>query len=135
MMFQPQVQVGLDVVAELHDLGTLLEERQHRDLVGRDVRMQAEHHAAAFLQLFLAVRVDEEGEGSTVGACRGLDAAIFYPEDEAEAYAEAGEFADATSTAQQALRIARGAGDGGLANALRQRLERYSRHEPFRDSR
>ena len=51
-----------------------------------------------------------------------------------EAYAEAGQFADATSVAQRALRMAREAESENLVNAIQQRLEFYGRHEPLRQS-
>jgi len=49
-----------------------------------------------------------------------------------EAYAEAGRFADAMSTAQRALQIAREAGNEDLANGIGQRLELYRQRKSAR---
>ncbi|MHC4967156.1 MAG: tetratricopeptide repeat protein [Planctomycetota bacterium] len=50
----------------------------------------------------------------------------------AAALAEAGRFDDATSTAQEALELAETAGNSGLAEEIRARLELYERQEPYR---
>ena len=60
-------------VAHLDDLGPLLEQRQHRDLVRRDVRVEAEDDALLAADLLLAIGVDEERERGPVGAGGGLD--------------------------------------------------------------
>src|SRR5664280_163290 len=67
------LQVVLDPVAELHDLGPLLEERQHCDLVGRQIRVEPQHDSLLAPDLLLPVGVDQEREGGAVGAGRRLD--------------------------------------------------------------
>ncbi len=51
-----------------------------------------------------------------------------------EAYAEAGQFVDAISVAQRALKMAREAKNQNLVNAIQQRMEFYRRNEPLRQS-
>src|SRR3954447_18673144 len=67
------LQVVLDPVAQLHDLGPLLEQRQDGHLVRGEVRMERERDTRLAADLFLAVRVDEEGEGRAVRPGGGLD--------------------------------------------------------------
>jgi hypothetical protein len=60
-------------VAQLDDLGPLLEQRQDGDLVRREVRVQPEDDARLAADLLLAIGVDEEREGAPVGAGGRLD--------------------------------------------------------------
>jgi tetratricopeptide (TPR) repeat protein len=52
----------------------------------------------------------------------------------AAAYAEAGRFAAAVQTQQRALNLIRAHGPSGDEPALRQRLELYQNHQPWRES-
>jgi len=52
----------------------------------------------------------------------------------AAGYAEAGRFADAIRTAQQAIELAAASGDAALADAIRARVGRYQAREPFREA-
>jgi tetratricopeptide (TPR) repeat protein len=52
----------------------------------------------------------------------------------AAAFAENGQFADATATAQQALQIVGLQGNPGFASALQSQLKCYQNNQPFRDS-
>ena len=67
------LEVVLDPVAQLDDLGPLLEQRQDRDLVRREVRMERQRDTRLAADLLLAIGVDEEREGGPVGAGGGLD--------------------------------------------------------------
>ena len=67
------LQVGLDPVAQLDDLGPLLEQRQDGHLVRREVGVERQRHARLAADLLLAVGVDQEGERRPVGAGGGLD--------------------------------------------------------------
>ena len=67
------LQVVLDAVAQLDDLGPLLEQRQDRDLVRREVGVERQRHACLAADLLLAVGVDEEGERGAIRAGRRLD--------------------------------------------------------------
>jgi len=60
-------------MAQLDDLRPLLEQGQDRDLVRREVGVEGERDAGLAANLLLPVRVDEEREGGTIGAGRGLD--------------------------------------------------------------
>ena len=51
----------------------------------------------------------------------------------AAAYAESGRFAEAATTAQQAMAIAKMQGNSSLATALKQDIVRYGEHLPLRD--
>jgi hypothetical protein len=51
----------------------------------------------------------------------------------AAAYAEAGRFAEAVTTARRARYLAGAAGAGALAAAIAARLARYENGEPYRD--
>ena len=60
-------------MAEVDDLGPLLEQRQDRDLVRREIRVQPEDDPLLAADLLLAVAVDEERERGPVGAAGRLD--------------------------------------------------------------
>ena len=51
----------------------------------------------------------------------------------AAAYAEAGQFAEAVTTVQQALNIATLESNAGLVDPLREQMEYYQAGKPFRD--
>jgi tetratricopeptide (TPR) repeat protein len=51
----------------------------------------------------------------------------------AAAYAETGQFADATATAQQAIQIASQQGNSGFVSSLQSQLKCYQSNQPFRD--
>ena len=74
-----RLQVGLDLVAQLHDLRPLLEQRQYRDLVRGELGMEGQRDALLATDLLLAVGVDQERERRAVRAAGGLD----DPRDEA----------------------------------------------------
>jgi len=51
----------------------------------------------------------------------------------AAAYAEAGRFAEAIQTAEEAVRLAAEAGNGTLARQIRSHLELYKDGKPYRE--
>src|SRR4029079_3796994 len=53
-------QVGAELPAQVDDFRTLLQQRQHRHLVRRQLRMEAEDNARLTSDLFLAAGVAEE---------------------------------------------------------------------------
>src|SRR5205814_10029045 len=67
------LQVVADAVTELDDLGPLLEQRQHGDLVRGEIGMEPEHDARLTADLLLPIAVDEERESRPIGPAGRLD--------------------------------------------------------------
>src|SRR5206468_5366745 len=67
------LQVVADAATELDDLGPLLQQRQHRHLVWREIRMEGEDDSLLAPDLFLAVTVDEKGECRPIGTTGRFD--------------------------------------------------------------
>ena len=62
-----------NLVRKCDEVVALLQEREHCNLVRCKLRVQCEDGPLLSAYLLLSVRIDEEGEGGTVGTCRGLD--------------------------------------------------------------
>src|SRR5207244_3394731 len=70
--WHPLAEVLIDLARDL-GLAVLRDERQHRYLHRRDLRVEAEQDTLAPLDLLLVVGVDHESEHRAVGAGRRLD--------------------------------------------------------------
>lgn len=93
------------------------------------------------LAWFLATHPDagiRDGAGAVQLALRACDLTsrtnIWFLQTLAAAYAEAGEFTNATVTAEKALTLATDSGLVPLVDTFRQRLELYRTGKPLRDS-
>jgi len=132
-----------DAIASSNLAGVLLEEGKHEqaaELYGRSLKEQPNLCETLLgLATIRAVSSDQtlrDGDQAVELAARACELTGYSDPGALDvlgmAYAEAGRFRDAVSSAQRAVRMARGAGNRVLADAIEQRVRLYGRQMAFR---